>query len=154
MMKLLGAFIGPLLLTISCNAQTPPPKPTGAMGGVSPAMKAQSMKNAPPVVPGQPSMGVVMKVDQATLDKGKKLYMANCIQCHNRDPNIKGPIGPEMVDAPLEVMTSKVMTAKYPQPLPAGFVPKRKSQAMRAIPKLKNDIPAIHAWVQSMKKKK
>jgi mono/diheme cytochrome c family protein len=94
------------------------------------------------------------KVDQATLDKGKRLYMSNCIQCHNKDPNIKGSLGPEMVDAPLEVMTSKVMTGKYPDPLPKGFVPKRKSRAMRAIPKLKEDIPAIHAWVQSMKKKK
>jgi mono/diheme cytochrome c family protein len=92
------------------------------------------------------------KVDQANLDKGKRLYISNCIQCHNKDPNIKGSLGPEMVDAPLEVMTSKVMTGKYPEPLPKGFVPKRKSRAMRAIPKLKEDIPAIYAWVQSMKK--
>ncbi len=153
MMKFFGALIGPLLLTLSCNAQTPPPKPAGAMGA-TPAMKVQPMKNAPPQVPGQPTGVIPVKADAATLEKGKKLYMANCIQCHNRDPNIKGPIGPEMVDAPLVVMTSKVMTSNYPNPLPAGFVPKRKSHAMRAIPKLKNDIPAIHAWVQSMKKKK
>lgn len=92
--------------------------------------------------------------DQAILDKGKRVYMANCIQCHNRDPNLKGSLGPEMVDAPLEVMTSKVMTGLYPVVLPAGFVPKRKSKAMRKIPKLQKDVPAIHAWVQSMKKKK
>lgn len=90
----------------------------------------------------------------ATIDKGRRLYLSNCIQCHNKDPNLKGSIGPEMVDAPLTVMTSKVMTGKYPEPLPAGFVPKRKSKAMRPIPKLKNDIPAIHAYVQSVKKKK
>ena len=94
------------------------------------------------------------KVDQKTLDNGKRLYLSNCIQCHNRDPNLKGSIGPEMIDAPLEVMTSKVMTGKYPEKLPAGFVPKRKTKAMRPIPKLKADIPAIHAWVQSVKKKK
>lgn len=92
--------------------------------------------------------------DQATLDRGKRVYMSNCIQCHNRDPNFKGSIGPEMVDAPLEVMTSKVMTGKYPNPLPAGFVPKRKTSAMRPLPRLQKDIPAIHAWVQSVKKKK
>ena len=91
--------------------------------------------------------------DQAFLDKGKRLYMANCIQCHNRDPNLKGSLGPELIDAPLEVMTSKVMTGLYPAVLPAGFVPKRKSKAMKKIPKLQNDIPAIHAWVQSVKKK-
>ena len=92
--------------------------------------------------------------DQALLDKGKRLYLANCIQCHNRDPNLKGSMGPEVVDAPLEVMYSKVMTGLYPAKLPAGFVPKRKSRAMRKIPKLEKDIPAIHAWVQSVKKKK
>lgn len=91
--------------------------------------------------------------DQKILDKGRRLYLSNCIQCHNRDPNLKGSLGPEMVDAPLSVMTSKIMTGLYPAVLPLGFIPKRKTRAMRKIPKLQNDIPAIHAWVQSMKKK-
>jgi hypothetical protein len=80
------------------------------------------------------------------IDKGRRL------QCHNRDPGLKGSIGPEMTDAPLEVMTSKIMTGKYPEVLPAGFVPKRKTRAMRPIPKLKQDIPAIWKYVQSTKK--
>lgn len=88
------------------------------------------------------------------IEKGKRLFMANCLQCHNRDPNVRGSIGPEVVDAPLEVMTSKIMTGKYPDKLPDGFVPKRKTRAMRPIPKLKNDIPDIWAYVQSVKKKK
>lgn len=92
--------------------------------------------------------------DAATLNKGKLLYLSNCIQCHNKDPNMKGSLGPEMVDAPLSVMTSKVMTGVYPAVLPAGFTPKRTSKVMRKIPKLEKDIPAIFAWVQSMKKKK
>jgi mono/diheme cytochrome c family protein len=88
------------------------------------------------------------------IEKGRKLYVANCLRCHNKDPNIKGSIGPEIVDAPYEVMYSKVMTGKYPDPLPKGFVPKRKSRAMQPLPRLKNDIPAIWAYVQSVKKKK
>jgi mono/diheme cytochrome c family protein len=97
---------------------------------------------------------ILIAADQATLDKGKRLYLSNCIQCHNKDPNLKGSLGPEMVDAPLEVMTAKVMTGAYPASLPAGFIPKRKTKAMRKIPKLQKDIPAIYAWVQSVKKKK
>ena len=96
----------------------------------------------------------LLLADQATLDKGRRLYFSNCIQCHNKDPNLKGSLGPEVVDAPLVIMTSKVMTGNYPAVLPAGFVPKRKSRAMKKIPKLQNDIPAIYAWVQSVKKKK
>ena len=92
--------------------------------------------------------------NQVLIEKGKRLYLSNCIQCHNRDPNIKGSLGPEIVDAPYVVMYSKVMTGVYPEKLPEGFVPKRKSKAMRKIPKLEKDIPAIYAWVQSVKKKK
>ncbi len=89
----------------------------------------------------------------ALIEKGRKLYVSNCISCHNRDPNIAGAIGPIMVDAPLSVMTSKVMTGRYPDVLPPGFVPKRNTKQMRPLKKLQNDIPAIHAWVQSVKKK-
>ena len=96
----------------------------------------------------------VLCADQALIEKGKRLYLSNCIQCHNRDPNLKGSLGPEVTDAPLSVMTSKIMTGAYPAVLPAGFVPKRKSKAMRKIPKLQKDIPAIFAFVQSVKKKR
>jgi mono/diheme cytochrome c family protein len=128
---IVGAFLGPLLFSNSLFAQTK-------------ALPSGKAIVARPVV----------KSDPATLEKGKRLFLNNCLQCHNRDPNMKGSIGPEIVDAPLEVMISKVMTGKYPEKLPTGFVPKRKSKAMRAIPKLKDDIPAIWAYVQSIKKKK
>lgn len=95
-----------------------------------------------------------VKAKSPDIEKGKRLFMANCLQCHNRDPNVRGSIGPEVVDAPLEVMTSKIMTGKYPDKLPEGFTPKRKTRAMRPIPKLKNDIPDIWAYVQSVKKTK
>lgn len=91
---------------------------------------------------------------QVNIDKGKRIWLTTCVQCHNRDPNLKGSIGPETVDAPLEVLRAKVMTGKYPDPLPAGFVPKRKTKAMRPLPQFKNDILSIHAYVQSVKKKK
>lgn len=99
-------------------------------------------------------LSTIVKAKSPDIEKGRRLFMANCLQCHSRDPNMRGSIGPEMVDAPLEVMTSKIMTGKYPEKLPEGFVPKRKTRAMRPIPKLKNDIPDIWAFVQSVKKKK
>lgn len=91
--------------------------------------------------------------NEAQINRGRQLYLSNCTSCHNRDPNVKGPIGPELVDAPLSVMTSKVMTGVYPAALPAGFVPKRKTKLMRKIPKLEKEIPSIHLWIQSVKKK-
>lgn len=143
--------MGPLLFLAACNpkvqespvATTPPTVETAPAADI-PATDPAPIESAP-----APTEAEKVVVD---LEKGKRLYMSKCIQCHNRDPNKKGPIGPEMVDAPLEVMTHKVMTGRYPDPLPSGFTPKRKTKAMRPIPKLKQDIPDIHAWVQSVKK--
>jgi hypothetical protein len=65
---------------------------------------------------------------------------------------VKGSVGPELIDAPLEVMVVKVRTGRYPEVLPVGFVPKRNTKLMRKLPNLEKDVPAIHAWIQSIKK--
>jgi hypothetical protein len=49
-------------------------------------------------------------------------------------------------------MYSKIMTGKYPDPLPDGFVPKRTSRVMKPMQGLKDDIPAIFEYVKSVKK--
>lgn len=123
--KLFGAIIGPVLFLQMSFAQN----------------------NAFQVKP-------LTKVDAAALERGARIYKAQCVRCHNKDPNLKGSIGPEQVDAPFDVVVSKIMTGKYPEPLPKGFVPKRKSKSMTPLKALKADIPYIYAWIQSVKKKK
>lgn len=107
------------------------------------------------VVEAKPTAAATIEpVDPATLiAKGQEVYTKNCLTCHNKDPNVKGAIGPELVDAPLEVMVVKVRTGRYPDVLPAGFVPKRTTKQMRKFPNLEADVPAIHAYIQSLKKK-
>ena len=95
---------------------------------------------------------VVVETSPVDIEKGKAIYLSTCIKCHNKDPNVKGPIGPEMVDAPLELMQIKVTTGRYPDVLPEGFVPKRKTKQMTKFPNLAKDVPSIHAYVQSLKK--
>lgn len=111
-------------------------------------------KKVEKLVEAKPAAGTVEAVDPATLiAHGKEVYTKNCLTCHNKDPNVKGAIGPELVDAPLEVMIVKVRTGRYPDVLPAGFVPKRNTKQMRKFPNLEPDVPAIHAYIQSLKKK-
>ena len=86
------------------------------------------------------------------IEQGRRVYVANCLRCHNIDPNENGSVGPQIADAPYEVMYSKIMTGKYPDPLPAGFVPKRTSRAMKPMQGLKDDISAIFEYVKSVKK--
>ena len=95
----------------------------------------------------------VIEAGPVDIEKGKAIYLSACIKCHNKDPNIKGAIGPEMVDAPIEVMHAKVLTGRYPEVLPEGFVPKRKTKQMQKLPQYVKDVPSIHAYVQSLKKK-
>ncbi len=144
-LKLLGAILGSLLIVTSCQKKAPAPDKDIVIEVPKPVMGNKEKAVTASVTPASE--------ENPEHEKGRLLYKTNCLQCHNKDPNIKGAVGPEIVDAPLEVMTAKVMTSYYPDPLPAGFVPKRKSHAMRAIPKLKNDIPLIWAYVQSVKKK-
>ncbi len=111
---------------------------------------------APAVVEAAPeakTAEVVVEAGPVDLEKGKAIYLSTCIKCHNKDPNVKGPIGPELVDAPLELMHHKVITGRYPDVLPEGFVPKRKTKQMTKFPQLGKDVPSIHAYVQSLKKK-
>mgnify|MGYP003390260105 CR=1 FL=1 len=91
-------------------------------------------------------------VSQSQLDAGRRAYMAVCIQCHNKDPNKKGSLGPELTDAPLEIMQYKVAHGTYPTTLPTGYIPKRKTKAMRKLPNSVKDVANIHAWIQSVKK--
>lgn len=133
--RILGALVAPFFVCTLTIAQTTPVKPAA---------------------PAKPGFDVkpLTKVLPADLARGAKVYKANCVRCHNADPNLKGNLGPEQVDAPFEVVVSKIMTGKYPDPLPKGFVPKRKTKAMTPLKNLKNDIPYIYAWIQSVKKKK
>lgn len=80
--------------------------------------------------------------------KGKSAYLSNCIVCHNPDPTKPGSIGPDIAFSSLELVTSRVMYAKYPP----NYKPKRPTAAMPPFPMLEKDIPAIHAYLNSFKK--
>jgi mono/diheme cytochrome c family protein len=113
------------------------------------ATEAPAAEAKPEAIPAE----VVVEAHPVDMEKGKAIYLSTCIKCHNKDPNVKGPIGPELVDAPLELMQHKVVTGRYPEVLPEGFVPKRKTKQMTKFPQLEKDVPSIHAYVQSLKKK-
>ena len=76
-------------------------------------------------------------------EKGKKVYMANCIACHNVNPRLDGGLGPANWGASKELLYSKIVKGTYPE----GYTPKRKSNAMVALPHLEKDIEALHAFL-------
>jgi mono/diheme cytochrome c family protein len=135
-----------------------PVKAPGVIIDRSPVVKEvlldDAAKNEPKekiaAAPAEP----VQQFNPIDIQKGKEIYLSTCTKCHNKDPNVKGPIGPELVDAPVEIMAHKVEKGRYPEVLPAGFVPKRKTNQMIKQPQHLKDVPSIHAYIQSVKKSK
>ncbi len=78
-------------------------------------------------------------------EKGKKIYMANCIACHNVNPKQDGGIGPANWGSSLELLQAKVIENKYPE----GYTPKRPSKAMAPLPHLKDNIADLHAYLNA-----
>lgn len=81
--------------------------------------------------------------------RGKGTYLANCIACHNPDPRIDGSIGPAVAGSSLELLQARVLSRSYPP----GYTPKRKSDVMPDFPQLKDDIPGLHAYLNSFNQK-
>ena len=79
------------------------------------------------------------------LSVGRSTYLSSCTACHNPDPRKDGPVGPAVWGSSLELLQKRILEASYP----AGYKPKRESHNMIALPHLKPDIPAIHAYLNA-----
>lgn len=79
------------------------------------------------------------------VERGRVIYMLNCVVCHNPDPNLPGIQGPEVAGSSRELLEDRVLHLTYPQ----GYTPKRKTHAMRAIPTLAPEIDNLVAYLQA-----
>ena len=79
------------------------------------------------------------------IEKGRMVYFANCVSCHNNDPNKPGSIGPEVYGVSIDVLTQKIVSWKYP----GNYRPKRPSKIMPSMPHLNKEISNLHAFIKS-----
>ena len=84
--------------------------------------------------------------DTTPVERGRRAYLANCIDCHNIDPAKEGSLGPAIAGSSLALVEARVMRAQYPP----GYTPKRDSSLMPAQPFLKNDVPDLAAYLESL----
>jgi mono/diheme cytochrome c family protein len=75
--------------------------------------------------------------------KGRRVYMAVCISCHNPDPSKDGPIGPAVKGSSRELIEARVLYQSYPP----GYTPKRKTALMPKQPQLAKDIADLAAYL-------
>ena len=79
------------------------------------------------------------------IEKGRMVYFANCVSCHNNNPKKPGSIGPEVYGASIDVLAQKIVFGKYPE----NYSPKRTSKIMPLMPNLKKEISNLHAFINS-----
>ena len=79
------------------------------------------------------------------IEKGRVIYYANCVSCHNNNPKKPGSIGPVVYGVPLDVLTQKIVSGKYPE----NYIPKRTSKIMQSMPHLKKEISNLHTFINS-----
>jgi mono/diheme cytochrome c family protein len=80
-------------------------------------------------------------------ERGRIVYMTNCVVCHNPNPNLDGNQGPAIAGASRELIEDRVLYLKYPP----GYAPKRTTHTMRAIPQLKDQIDNLTAFLAEAK---
>jgi len=80
----------------------------------------------------------------ALASRGKQIYLAQCIQCHNANPALAGPVGPPLKGVTREVLEAKVLRGEYPP----GYAPKRPTKVMPPQPALAPDIAALAAYLK------
>jgi mono/diheme cytochrome c family protein len=79
----------------------------------------------------------------ADAKRGRAVFLANCVACHNNDPSRDGPIGPAIKGSPRELVESRVLSTNYPP----NYKPKRPTKLMPQFPFLKDEIPYLAAYL-------
>ncbi|MCP5040617.1 MAG: cytochrome c [bacterium] len=104
--------------------------------------KPEPIPGQPPARPAEPGPEPD-DPERALADRGKAVYYANCIACHNPDPTLDGGIGPAVAGSSRELLEARIMRAEYPE----GYAPKRPSQLMIALAFLEPDLAALASYL-------
>ena len=78
-------------------------------------------------------------------DRGRAVYVANCIVCHNGDPSREGTTGPAIKGSQTELIEARVLRRNYPE----NYTPKRQTKIMPEFPFLEPEIPYLAAYLSS-----
>lgn len=82
-------------------------------------------------------------------ERGRRVYMTNCIVCHNPDPTQPGAQGPPIAGSSRELIEARVVHAAYPP----GYTPQRTTHGMPAQPLLAGRVDDLTAFLAQAAKK-
>ena len=102
-----------------------------------------AIKKSVPLIPDEKSQEKVALTND--IEKGRMVYFATCVSCHNNNPKKPGSIGPVVYGVPIDVLTQKIVSGKYPE----NYRPKRTSKIMPLMPHLNSEISNLYAFINS-----
>jgi mono/diheme cytochrome c family protein len=79
----------------------------------------------------------------ADWQRGRAVFLANCVACHNNDPSKDGSIGPAIAGSSKDLIEARVLATSYPP----NYKPKRPTKVMPQFPFLKEEIPYLAAYL-------
>ena len=82
--------------------------------------------------------------DGSPAGRGRQVYLAQCIACHNSDPSKDGPLGPAIKGSSRELLEARVLRGAYPP----GYTPKRGTAIMQPMPQLAASIDDLAAFLK------
>ena len=85
-----------------------------------------------------------MAYAEGDASKGKQVYMANCIACHNPDPSKDGAVGPAVKGSSRDLIFYRVTKAEYPP----GYKPKRDTKLMMKLEMLAPNVDDLAAFLK------
>lgn len=77
-------------------------------------------------------------------ERGRQIYLSQCVSCHGPDPAQAGPIGPQIKGSSKDLLEAKIVGGTYP----AGYTPTRPTRVMLPLPALAPDIPALADYLR------
>ena len=77
-------------------------------------------------------------------ERGRQIYLAQCVACHNADPSLPGAVGPPIRGSSRELLEAKLVRGTYPP----GYTPKRPTNVMPPQPALAPDVPNLTAFLK------
>jgi len=82
--------------------------------------------------------------DGSPAGRGRQVYLAQCIACHNSDPGKNGPLGPAIKGSSRELLEARVLRGAYPP----GYKPKRGTAIMQPMPQLASALDDLAAFLR------